>query len=425
MLIKNGIIYTGSGFEKQNIRCCGAVIAEIGQTITADDNECIDAEGLVVSPGFVDMHVHLREPGYTQKETIATGTAAAIAGGFTTICAMPNVTPTPDTLQNLLVQQAIINAEGRCHVRPFMTITRDRAGNTPTDLSDFPAFCAGISDDGNGVQSMAVMELAIKQAAQSDVLVCAHCEDASISPAGGCVHNGDYAKQNNLIGIPSASEAAMVARDLKLVAQYRCRYHVCHVSANESIDQIATAKRRGLPVSCEVTPHHALLCVDDIADNGDFKMSPPLRDASDRQALVQGIIDGTVDAIATDHAPHTSQEKAGGLAKSAMGVVGLETAFAVLYTGLVNTQIISFEKLLSLLTFGPSQIINQPCGIKVGNQADLILINPKESWVVDSSKFFSKGRASPFNGKKVVGRVIATIFNGRVVFEAKPGISAH
>jgi dihydroorotase len=422
LLIKNGIIYTGNGFEKRDVLCNNCCITKISENISEVGRNYINAENLVLSPGFVDLHVHLREPGFPYKETIATGTAAALAGGFTTVCAMPNLNPTPDNIESFNVQQKIIDYCAKCKVLPFMAITQGREGIKVINLSELPKNCVGISDDGRGVQSKEVIEEAIKQAAAYDILISEHCEDDTLSAKGGCIHEGNYSKRHGLIGISSASEYSALQRDLELVKKYHCRYHACHISTKESVEMIRLAKMDGLPVSCEVTPHHILLCEDDILDDGCFKMAPPLRSVQDRQALLKGVLDGTIDAFATDHAPHSIEEKNGGLAKSAMGIVGLETAFAVLFHNLVRTKVMPFEKLLSLLTFGPCRIIRRPCGIKIGNKADITLINPYAVWRIDSSKFFSKGKSTPFDGSMVTGRVVATILDGTLVYKVEEDV---
>jgi dihydroorotase len=411
LLVKNGLLYIGNGFIKKDLLCRDNLIAEISENILRENY--IDAENLVLSPGFVDLHTHLREPGFPYKETISTGTAAAIAGGFTTVCSMPNLNPVPDSAENLAEQQRIIDKDAHCQVLPFMSITEGRNGVHVTSPA---AGCVGVSDDGCGVQSEEVMARAMKQAAARGILISAHCEDESLVREGGLVHDGVLA-QNGLVGINSESEYLQLQRDLRLVEKYRCRYHVCHVSTKEAVEVIKKAKASGLPVSCEVTPHHALLCEDDVVrDDGCFKMAPPLRSFEDKKALIGALLDGTADAIATDHAPHAAFEKNRGLKGSAMGVVGLECAFAALYTDLVKTDIMPFKRLLFLLTFGPSNVIKLPCGLEVGNKANMTLVDPNAAWTVDSSKFFSKGRSTPFDKKKVVGKVVSTIFEGREVY---------
>jgi dihydroorotase len=405
-------VFTGKTLRKKDIFCDNKIIVDNFEGCSPDEQ--IDAEGLVASPGFIDLHTHLREPGFTEKETIATGTLAAIAGGFTTVCSMPNLNPVPDNKKNLNIQQKIINKNAKCKVLPFMSITKSRSGKKITiPLKE----CVGISDDGDGVQDFAIMAAAMKQTKQNDSLISAHCEDKTlVAQEGACIHDGFYAKNNNLPGISSASEYAQIKRDLKLLKKNKCRYHICHISSKESVELVRLAKSEGLPVTCEVTPHHLLLCQDDIRDDGKFKMAPPLRAKEDREALVQGILDGTIDAIATDHAPHEFDKKNKGLTGSAMGVVGLECAFSVLHTELVLKNIITIEKLLSLLTFSPAKVIRANCGIYKGNSADITLIDLKKKWKINSQNFFSKGRSTPFDGKEVTGKIIYTIVNGKIAY---------
>ncbi|MDR1260730.1 MAG: dihydroorotase [Oscillospiraceae bacterium] len=396
LLIKNGLLYLGNNeFIKRDLICSNGFVTEIGKNLPGES--FVDATGLIVSPGFVDLHVHLREPGQPHKETIATGTAAALAGGFTTICAMPNLNPAPDNEEHLALQQAIIKRDANCKVIPFMTITKNRAGKEVIDV--FPQKdCAGISDDGNGIQDPLVMEQALQKAAGNNILVAAHCEDKTY-------------------GASNAAEYHQLERDLKLVSKHQCRYHVCHVSTKESMELIKAAKKNALPVSCEVTPHHLLLCEDDITDDhGRFKMAPALHTAADKAALINATQSGFIDAIATDHAPHCNKEKNCTFAESVFGVVGLETAFSILYTNLVETGILPLEKLLFLLTFGPSKIIKLPCGIAVGNRADITLLDLNAQWEINSNNFLSKGHSTPFEGKKVKGKIVKTILNGHIKF---------
>lgn len=413
-LIQGGTVYTGCGFERRDLFIEDGRIAAPRADFAPD--EVIDAAGLIVSPGFIDLHVHLRQPGQEQKETIRSGTMAAAAGGFTTVCAMPNLAPPPDSMENLALERRLIEEDAVCRVLPFATITAGRAGGVPVPLRALAPHCVGFSDDGSGVQDMAVMERAFIEAAACGALISAHCEDMSLIEPGGCVHE-DYARRHSLPAISSASEYRQIERDIELVRRTGCRYHVCHVSARESVELVRAAKAEGLPVSCEITPHHALLCQDDMADDGRFKMNPPLRSREDMLALREALRDGTADAIATDHAPHLAEEKSRGLRGSAMGVVGLETAFAVLNTGLVETGELSLERLLELLTFGPAGVIRVPCGWEAGAPADIVLLDRQGKGVVDSSRFFSKGRSTPFEGMNTAGRIICTLVGGKPAFK--------
>jgi dihydroorotase len=399
LLIKHGNVYTENGFFQKDILCKDGVIVKIEENICGKD--FIEADKLSISPGFLDLHTHLREPGEPHKETIATGTEAALRGGFTTVCSMPNVNPVPDSLENLAVQTEIINRYAHCVVLPYMSITKNRAGKEVIDMSLIPDGCAGVSDDGAGVQSDKVMELAMKMAAENNILISAHCEDFKLSPK-------------------NESEWTQIRRDLKLVKKYRCRYHVCHVSCRESLEMIKEAKMAGLPVTCEVTPHHTLLCREDISeDSGKFKMSPQLRSKADKEAVISSLLDGTIDAIATDHAPHSDEEKNFGYSKSANGVVGLECAFGVLYNDLVYTNRMPFGRLLELFTGGPRGVLARRHGsgkIEVGEKADITIIDTNKEWVIDSKNFVSKGKSTPFDGKNVVGKVVMTVFNGKIVY---------
>ncbi|MDR1467188.1 MAG: dihydroorotase [Oscillospiraceae bacterium] len=412
--IENGFVFNGESFSQKDVFCCEGVIKNINDNF-CDEVYKIDANGILVSPGFIDLHVHLREPGFEYKETIKTGTAAAVAGGFTTVCSMPNLNPVPDNKKNLKIQQDIIKKDARCRVFPFMSITTNRNGEKivlPHEGS------IGISDDGDGVQDDNVMARAMMQAKKTNTLISAHCEDKKLVDPLGCIHDGIYSQKNGFIGISSVSEYNQIERDLKLVKKTGCKYHVCHLSTKEGIHLVRRAKSDGLPVTCEVTPHHLLLCEDDIKDDGSFKMAPPLRSRNDKEALIEGLLDGTIDAIATDHAPHTVYEKEKGLLGSAMGIVGLECAFSVLYTDLVLKNIISLEKLLFLMTFSPAKIIGAKCGVYSGNNADITLIDPKKEWTIKSCNFFSKGKSTPFEGKKVKGKIIYTIVDGKIAYNS-------
>ena len=333
-------------------------IVEIGQGLSLEKGVERDLAGKIVVPGLVDMHVHLREPGFEYKETIASGTAAAAKGGYTTIMAMPNLNPVPDSLEHLKVQQDRIRYNAKIQVIPYAAITQGQKG--VGELVDFYALASEViafSDDGKGVQEEAMMREAMLAARRNNCLIVAHCEDESLIAKGACIHAGRKAEELGLIGISSASEYQQIERDLRLAEETGCQYHICHISCKESVELVRQAKQRGVQVSCEVTPHHLLLCEDDIsADDGRFKMNPPLRTKADQEALIAGIQDGTIDMIATDHAPHSAEEKAKGLQGSAMGIVGLETAFELIYTYLVRTGKITLEKCFELMSYNCADI---------------------------------------------------------------------
>lgn len=360
-LMQNGeVLYRGK-VRKMDVLVddLGRVTAADQIDLTAEDvDEVIDASSLLIAPGLIDPHVHLREPGFEYKETIASGTAAAAKGGYTTIMAMPNLNPVPDSLEHLKVQQDRIRYNAKIQVIPYAAITQGQKG--VGELVDFYALASEViafSDDGKGVQEEAMMREAMLAARRNNCLIVAHCEDESLIAKGACIHAGRKAEELGLIGISSASEYQQIERDLRLAEETGCQYHICHISCKESVELVRQAKQRGVQVSCEVTPHHLLLCEDDIsADDGRFKMNPPLRTKADQEALIAGIQDGTIDMIATDHAPHSAEEKAKGLQGSAMGIVGLETAFELIYTYLVRTGKITLEKCFELMSYNCADI---------------------------------------------------------------------
>ena len=376
----------------------------------------VDARGLLVTKGFTDLHVHLREPGFTSKETILTGTRAAARGGFTTVCAMPNLNPVPDCPENLGKELEIIRRDALVEVLPYASITRGRKGRELVDFAALQDRCVAFSDDGSGVQDGEVMLAAMKEAARLGCIIAAHCEDESLLD-GGYIHKGRYCLEHGHRGICSESEWRQIERDLALCEQTGCRYHVCHVSTAESVALIREAKARGVRVSCETAPHYLLLCEDDLQEDGRFKMNPPLRTAEDRDALVEALRDGTIDAIATDHAPHTAEEKSKGLKGSAMGITGLETAFPVLYTGLVRSGKISLERLLEAMSAGPRRIFRLDNPLNEEEPADFTIIDLNEKYRIDSREFLSMGHSTPFDGTEVCGRIIMTIKGGEVVWE--------
>ena len=416
LLIRGGLA-VGKGISRNaDVLIENGIIAAIGEDILIDETtEIFDASGCVVTYGLADAHVHLREPGYSEKETIATGTAAAAHGGVTTVLSMPNLNPAPDSVENIAIEQAMIGNQAVIEVRPYATITERRIGKQVVDVKALAPLCVGFSDDGSGVQDREVMLEAMKSIAAVDGIIAAHCEDESML-AGGYIHAGDYAAMNGHKGIASCSEYMPFIRDIELIAQSGCRYHFCHMSARNSVIALRNAKLMGLPVSGETGPHYLTMVDLDIMNEGRFKMNPPIRSEADRDALIEGIIDGTIEVIATDHAPHTAEQKSKGLAGSAMGVVGLETSFAVCYTKLVRTGIITIEKLIELMCDNPRRIFRLGGGLEVGQRADIAVFDTTTPFVVDSSEFLSKGKATPFEGWELVGRCKLTLFGGKTVW---------
>ncbi len=418
LLLKGGTLVDGGGRRQGDILVRDGRIAAIGPDIVeASDAQVIDCRGKLVSEGFADVHVHFREPGQSYKETIRTGSLAAAHGGYTTVCAMPNLNPVPDSPENLALEQEIIDRDACITVLPYAAITRGRQGLELVDFAALKDRCVAFSDDGSGVQRDAMMRSAMQAAAREDVIIAAHCEDNTLLH-GGYIHDGRYCAAHGHKGICSESEWGQIRRDLLLCEETGCRYHVCHISCAESVELIRQAKARGVRVTCETGPHYLSLCEDDLQEDGRFKMNPPLRRAEDRDALIEGLRDGTIDAIATDHAPHSAEEKSRGLAGSAMGVVGLETAFPVLYTDLVLTGKVSLERVVEALTAGPRRVFRLGGGLLPGAPADLVVIDPEAAWTVDPADFLSLGKATPFAGKAVRGRILLTLKDGEPVYQA-------
>ena len=364
-----------------------------------------------VFPGFCDVHVHFREPGFSYKETIASGCAAAAHGGYTAVCTMPNLSPVPDSAENLEPQLEIIRRDASIHVYPYASITRGENGQALSDMPALSGRTVAFSDDGKGVQSESMMRSAMELARSLGKLIVAHCEDNSLL-RGGYIHDGAYAAAHGHRGICSESEWGQIRRDLALAKETGCGYHVCHISTRESVELIRRAKAEGIDVTCETAPHYLLLDETVLQEDGKYKMNPPLRTPADREALVEGVLDGTIDMIATDHAPHSALEKSRGLENSAFGIVGLECAFPVLYTGLVKTGIMTLETLADKLTSAPRRRF----GIPVDN--DFSIWDLGAEGVVDPDSFLSKGRATPFEGQKTYGKCLLTVCGGRVVYKA-------
>lgn len=375
----------------------------------------IDCSGYVIFPGLIDVHVHLREPGFFYKESIATGSLAAAHGGYTAVCPMPNLSPTPDCPAHLEEELAAIRRDACIHIHPYGTITRGQQGEELADLEEIAQNVVAFSDDGRGVQSPDMMRKAMMVAKKLDKIIAAHCEDNTLLH-GGYIHDGEYARLHGHKGICSQSEWGQIERDIQLVRETGCAYHVCHVSTKESVALIRKAKAEGLDITCETAPHYLLLTDMDLQEDGRFKMNPPLRSEADRQALIEGLLDGTIDMIATDHAPHSAEEKSKGLAGSLMGVVGLETAFAKLYTDLVKPGILTLEKLLQLMHDNPSRRFHIGTPLEEGQPADLTAFNLNQSYKIDPAAFLSKGRSTPFAGDTVFGICKFTMVNGRFVW---------
>ena len=415
IVIKNGHIVGG---EIEDIAIVDGVVAERGANIEIGlDDEIIDAAGLMVAPAFVDVHVHLREPGFGYKERIETGTMAAARGGYSTVCPMPNLNPVPDTVENLKVQQDIIDRDAKIEVLPYAAITMGRKGEELVNVASLHDKVCAFSDDGSGVQVDGMMERAMTEAVKYDALIAAHCEVEELLK-GGYIHDGEYAREHGHKGICSESEWAQVKRDIEIAERLGCRYHVCHISTKETVQLIREAKARGVKVTCETGPHYLIFTDMDLEEDARWKMNPPIRSAEDRAALVEGIKDGTIDMIATDHAPHSVEEKSRGLKDSAMGIVGLETAFAALNTHLVKKGVITLEHLVRIMSINPRKVFRIEGGLNIGDRADIVLLDTEKQWRVDSNNFYSMGKITMFDGRDMTGDIAMTIHRGNVVYKA-------
>lgn len=414
-LLKNGLLFTKEGFLPADLLTAEGRIVSIARGLDAAGAAVIDLHHAAVFPGFVDVHVHLREPGFSYKETIRTGTLSAARGGYVHVCAMPNLDPVPDSLEALNVQREIIARDAAVHVHPYGAITRGERGEALADMEAMAPYAAGFSDDGRGVQSGEMMRKAMLEAKRLGKPVAAHCEDNGLL-RGGYIHDGDYAGAHGHRGICSESEWGQIARDLKLAEETGVKYHVCHVSAKESVALIREAKARGVDVTCETGPHYLVFCDGDLREDGRFKMNPPIRSREDRAALIEGLRDGTIDMIATDHAPHSAEEKGRGLEKSAMGVVGLETAFAAVYTHLVKPGLLSMDRLMALLNGNAARRFGYGTPLAEGQPADLTVFGLDRPFTVDPEQFRSMGRATPFAGMELYGVCLLTMADGKIVW---------
>ena len=387
------------------------ISSRISCAALSDGLSVFNSPRYVVFPGFCDVHVHFREPGFSYKETMETGSLASARGGYTAVCTMPNLNPVPDSVDHLQQQLALIEENACIHVYPYGAITVGEQGQTLADLAGMAPHVAGFSDDGRGVQSDDMMRAAMETAKSLNKMIVAHCEVNDLL-RGGYIHDGEYAKAHGHRGICSESEWVQIARDLELVKEIGCKYHVCHISTKESVEIIRKAKAEGVDVTCETGPHYLVMDDSWLQEEGRFKMNPPLRSPADREALVQGLLDGTIDMIATDHAPHSAEEKSRGLEKSAFGVVGIETAFSICYTYLVKTGILTLEKLIDLLVKNPRERF----GIELGEEYSIWDLEAEST--VDPAEFLSLGKATPFEGWKIQGKCLATVCDGKIVYKA-------
>ena len=418
-LLRNATVYMHDSFQKKDLLIDGGKV--FVDSISADSisvSTIIDCTDKIIIPGFTDVHVHLREPGFFYKETIATGTKAAAKGGYTCVCPMPNLKPAPSTLEKLNEQLDIIKRDAVVKTIPYGTITMNQDGRSRlADMEAMAPYVCGFSDDGKGVQTGELMEEAMLKAKSLNKLIVAHCEDESLL-FKGYIHDGEYARVHGHRGICSESEWKQVERDIALAEKTGCGYHVCHISTKETVNLIRKAKAEGIDVTCETGPHYLVLTDMDLQEDGRFKMNPPLRSNADMEALIEGICDGTIDMIATDHAPHSAEEKSRGLEKSAFGIVGLETSFPILYTHLVKKGIISLEKLIEIMSVNPRRRFGFEGGVIAdGQPADLAVIDLDREWIIDPDDFVSMGKATPFAGWKVNGKVLMTFVDGEKVYE--------
>lgn len=415
-LMKNARAYIGDTFTDTDILILDSFISRIGNDIVSHDAEIIDCSGLTVFPGFTDVHVHFRQPGFCYKETIQSGSLAAAAGGYTNVCTMPNLNPCPDSAGNLRLQLDAIENDAVINVYPYATITKGEKGEALSDIEELAPDVIGFSDDGRGVQSEEMMKKAMRKIKKTGKILAAHCEDNSLL-LGGYIHDGEYAKLHGHKGICSESEWKPIKRDIELIKKTGCPYHVCHISTKESVELIRQAKKDGVDITCETGPHYLVMNDMMLKEDGRFKMNPPIRSEEDRLALLDGILDGTIDMIATDHAPHSKEEKSKGLEKSLFGVVGLETAFPVCYTKLVKTGIISLERLVELLNTNAKKRFGIGSEIKEGEKAELTAFDLNEEYTVNPDEFRSMGKSSIFEGEKVFGKCRFTFCCGKFVYK--------
>lgn len=412
-------VYHDGLLRNENVSISGNIL-HFGTAVFDSDQITIPGDRLTIFPGFADVHVHFREPGFCYKETIASGTRAAAHGGYTAVCTMPNLNPAPDTPENLQLQLDAIEKTAVIPVFPYGTITMEEKGEKLSEMESLASQVIAFSDDGHGVQRDEMMKAAMLKAKALGKMIAAHCEDNRLL-RGGYIHDGAYAASHRHKGICSESEWGQIARDLELVRETGCAYHVCHISTKESVALIRKAKAEGLDVSCETGPHYLLLNDSMLQEEGRFKMNPPIRSEEDRQALLEGLRDGTIDMIATDHAPHSAEEKSRGLAGSLMGIVGLETAFPLLYTHLVLKGELTLKQLIDLMSTNPRKRFGLPATLQDGKAADFTIFDLNECYVIDPETFLSMGKSTPFSGWKVQGKCVMTAADGNVAFDQATG----
>ena len=421
LLLNQMTVLRNGGAERVSVLVeDGRIVSLSKETPDAAGARVIELDHGYLFPGFVDVHVHLREPGFSYKETIATGTRAAAHGGYTAVCPMPNLKPVPDSLENLQPELDAIAKDAVIHVHPYGAITVGEKGKELADLEDMAPYVVAFSDDGKGVQNPEMMKQAMLRAKALGKIIVAHCEDESLLN-GGYIHDGEYARAHGHRGNPSASEWKQVERDLDLVRETGCAYHVCHVSTKETVALIRKAKAEGLDVTCETPPHYLVFNDSMLQEEGCFKMNPPIRSEEDRQALIAGILDGTVDMIATDHAPHSAEEKGRGLAHSLFGIVGLETAFPVLYTELVKPGVLTLEQLIDRMVTNPARRFGIGSALEEGAPADLTVFDLDASYTIQPEDFLSMGKSSPFAGRTVFGKCLLTLSGGEIAWQEEGG----
>jgi dihydroorotase len=403
------MVYENGAFKKTDMCYNGVTLVEAKGALSSVAFSSV-FDNVFIFPGFCDVHVHLREPGFSYKETIKTGTSACARGGYTAVLAMPNLSPVPDSVENLEKELSLIERDAKIKVLPYGAITVAQMGEQISDMEGMAKDVIAFSDDGRGVQSESMMLEAMERARALGKMIVAHCEDNSLL-RGGYIHDGEYARAHGHRGICSESEWGPIARDVELVKKSGCAYHVCHVSTKESVEIIRRAKAEGVNITCETGPHYILLDDSNLMEDGRFKMNPPLRSPEDREAILKGVLDGTIDMIATDHAPHSAEEKSRGLEKSAMGVVGIETAFPLLYTNLVKPGIMTLEKLVEIMSVVPRERFG------IDSDAGFTVFDLESEYDINPDEFISMGRATPFEGEHVFGKCLLTVYNGQTVYE--------